>query len=268
MTALLSTPSPHQSPCHHVTVSVSWAIQSEPSAGWSIGNLPAPQTYLAFCIVLPINISQMHLSLPAMLLYTYLGSYHLMSQLLQHPFSWSLTNSVLPWWCIDPQCCCRDHSVASHFLFAHLPSSFSLSYQSPGLHFQGPLHLIAHFIRHQNVSLHTWTVHSPCFQSSLDSFAIRCLRSVSWDSAHLWESIWRTVILFCCSPWTSFQKYLLVKKCLASSYAAGGLKCLWYPLLRLMLHERRCHNIRNFQKYHTKFPKQPGTGWDMLTHNI
>jgi len=161
----------------------------------------------------------------------------------------------MPWQCIDPQCCCRDHSLASHFaffLFIFVPAFPCHIKQSTGLHFQGLFYLIAHFIQHQKVNLHTRIVHSPCFHSSLANFAIRCLCSISWDSSpRLWGSLCKTLILLCCSPST------------LSSEVPSGQKeffqwshCRWAQVavcdilsLRLIL---RCRNTRNFQKHQMK----------------
>lgn len=156
----------------------------------------------------------------------------------------------MPWWCIDPQCCCRDHSLAWHlafFLLMFLAPFCCHIKQTSGLHFQGLFHLIAHFIQHQKINLHTWKAHSPCL-------AIRCLYSVSWDSCPcLWESLCKNVVPLCCRSSTSLQKYLLAKNVLPQLY------CKWAQVagcdilsLRPILQERRCYNIKNFQKHHMK----------------
>lgn len=100
-----------------------------PQCSTAVGALPPVWRYQRFCRFLPINVSQRHPSLPVLLLNSYLGTHHLMSQLLQHPFCghWQ-THS------------CPDgvliHNAAAKiipqpgFLFTHLAGSFSFSYQT------------------------------------------------------------------------------------------------------------------------------------------
>lgn len=138
ITAHLSTASPHQSPCHHTFPHCFWFLSClegnffrlmPTSCSTAVRALPAVWMYHRFYRFLPINISQTHLSLPVLLLNSYLGSHRFTSQLLQHPFPghWQ-THS------------CPDgvliHNAAAEiipqpgFLFTHLPGSFSLLYQT------------------------------------------------------------------------------------------------------------------------------------------
>lgn len=99
--ARLSTASPHQSPHHRTFLLYFWLLSClegnffrliPTSCSTAVRDLPVVWMYQRFCRFLPINISQMqpvslsYLSLPVLLLNSYLGSHRLMSQLLQHPF--------------------------------------------------------------------------------------------------------------------------------------------------------------------------------------
>lgn len=178
--AHLSTTSPHQSLCHCTCLLSLWLLSClegnffkliPTNCSTAVRALPVVWMYRRFCRFLPINISQMHLSLPVLLLNSYLGSHRPMSQLLQHHFPdhWQ-THSCPDGVLIHDAA--ADTIPQPGFLFTHLPGSFSFSYQRTGLHFQGLFHLIAHFIQHPKVNSHTWTVHSSCFYSSLANFAV------------------------------------------------------------------------------------------------
>lgn len=92
--------------------------------------LPAVWRYQRFCRFLPINISQRHPSLPVLLLNSYLGSHHLMSQLLQHPFPGHWQTHSCPDSVLIHNAAAAKIIPQPNFLFTHLAGSFSFSYQT------------------------------------------------------------------------------------------------------------------------------------------
>lgn len=251
--ALLSITNPHESPCHCTFLHCFWLLSCldgnffrliSTNRSTAVRALPVVWMYQRFCRFLPINISQTHLSLPVLLLNSYLGSHRLMSQLLQHPFPdhWQ-THS------------CPDgvliHNAAAEitphpgFLFTHFPGSFSFLYQATGLHFQGLFHLIAHFIQHPKVNSHTWTVHSSCFYSSLANFVVS-LETL----CHICEKV-SVKPCFVAPLNLSPEIPSDQKKSCQRTFLSWALVVISdVLLLRLIWQERTCYNIRNLEKHH------------------
>lgn len=195
--ARLSRASPQQSPRHHTFLCCFWLLKGNffrlipTSCSAAVRALPAVRMHQRFSRFCPINTSQMHLSLPVLLLNSYLGSHHLMSQLLQHPFPghWQ-THS------------CPDgvliHNAAAEiipqpgFLFTHLPGSSSFSYQT--INWPSLSRTLPPYCSFIKVNSHTWTVHSSCFYSSLANFVVS-LETL----CHICE---KCETLLCCSPST------------------------------------------------------------------
>lgn len=141
-----------------------------------------------------------------MLLNSYLGFHHLTSQLLQNPFPDHWQAQLCPDGVLihdaTVEIISPSHIWLLFLLIFLAPFPWNIK-QPNGLPFQGLFNLIAHFVQHQEVNLHSCTVHSPCFHFPLVDCADRCLCSVSWDSSPcLWESLCTAVTLLYCSPST------------------------------------------------------------------
>lgn len=206
------------SPCQSPAADDGWAVWSKPASGWptwgTLRGLPALWMYTGFCRFLPIIISQEHLSLSGMLLNSYLGSHHLMSQLLWHPFPGHWQTQSCPDGVLIHDAA-ADIIPSSHTLLSFCSSSsfFSLLYQtSKRSSLSRTLPPYCSFYSDQKVNSHTQIGHSPCRHWSLANFSMRCLCSVSEPHLRICEKV--SVKLqyhFVAAPQCSLQKYLLIK---------------------------------------------------------